>query len=219
MNIKSHRCSLVTAILIYVLLGPERAMSQILWEPPDDGIPSDAIYVPGSAADEGLAVIELAHMKLVLERTTLSEILARLGGTLGHSGQDGLLRTWLCYYQAHSPDSWIVWLQSDELHGESVLRAVEIGRMTPDIRLDNRCQALPTDGDIVLPANLRLGQQRADVFANLGEPIVSTPNMLLFGHARTIQLNGVWTVVNTVKVGLDNTGTVKDIGIWKTTTD
>jgi len=160
---------------------------------------------------------DISDLKIVLEKTRLSDIQAKLGADEGHDGEAGDSLYWLCYRGRDADGPWALWLMAGEMDDGTVGR-FQWRRIRPSERFDDRCPVLQrTKSKVKLPLTLRLGMPEADLVKMLGRPTRRYGQTLMFVHNHDEILNNQpYTVQNTVTV-LIRDGKVSAVEVFKLT--
>jgi hypothetical protein len=188
-----------------------------IWEPPPLGyIPEN---VKSSVSKEIINSVRVAGQTIVLDKTELKSVQARVGGTIGHRGDAGNSLEWLCLRGDDALGPWVLWLMSGENNHGSV-GGICWERSDCTAQFDARCQSLPrVAGTIELPLVVRLGMSESEVLRILGQPSDRNGDTLLYLHRREMGTgNQVFTAMNTVRVVLRKQ-VARAIEVWKSTTD
>ena len=211
----THKLILLLATTSFVT-NTSPALARNLWEPP-----TRAISITSSrptVAKEMVASLRIATVPIVLEKTTLTEIRAQLGGKIGQRGDAGEFLQWLCYTGSNTGSHWILWLESSEIEGGTV-GGLELSRMSSAEKADERCSQLPNGAGVELPNALHLGMNANDLQASLGKPTTTHGETLIFTHEQQETIHGEsYTSSNTVTFILRGTA-VWTINVWKLTSN
>ena len=190
--------------------------SLLVWQPPTLQLPN-ALPQP-TVAKEMITTLRVAKMLIILEKTGLTDVQTRLGGSIGHRGDASEALAWLCFHGADANTRWALWLESSELGG-GMIDGFALQRLARNAKTDQRCQMLQgREGVIELPTALRLGLTEMQVRKILGNPTTTYQNTLVFEHEHEETIhNQPFTASNTVYVTFRG-GTVWAIQVWKDTT-
>lgn len=209
--------------LVLAALTAGTASSQALGAPgADPGLPDGAHPDVRPAAVVLLASsLDVGGMHVVLQSTSLSEVQARLGGSVSRQGDAGVGVRSLCYYQPHTRIPWALWLQSSELYQGDVIHGYRWARLaavnTAGAAPEAGCVALRQRADAPLGTMLKLGEPRDEVVAVLGPPVTETPGTLLFIRAGLTVIEGtLFTLQNRAFIKLQDRQ-VDSVEVWKTT--
>lgn len=109
----------------------------------------------------------IAAMPIEIQKTELSEIAAKLGGTPGHSGDAGDAFDWLCYASPAGGDApaMLVWFTSNEMGGDTTLQQIAAERTPAAIPAGCVTLAAPIGLKTTLPG---LGAAKADLAKTFG---------------------------------------------------
>lgn len=197
-----------------LLLGA--ASPRVLWEPPSSS--SWPPNIPSTGSKDLIASVDVAHVHVVLEQSSLDSIRERLGGTMGQKGEAGNNQKWLCYYERHAAAPWAIWLTGGELEVRHVM-GFDWEVIPRSAVFDDRCQALPAGATIELPVAIELGQKRSAALAVLGRSGKGNRSDRYFVHSFTVTRRSVpWTTINGVRIRIRN-DVVTVIAAWRVTTD
>src|ERR1035437_4991813 len=72
---------------------------------------------PPTIPKEMITKLRIANVQIVLEKTELTEVQKRLGGTIVRSGDASTANASLCYYGADANGEWALSLDSSEIGG------------------------------------------------------------------------------------------------------
>jgi hypothetical protein len=159
---------------------------------------------PGGPVEQLVSSLDLNDLHIVLQRTSLQQVQARLGGGIAQQGEAGVATRSLCYYQAHSASPWVLWLQSSEVYYGDVIHGFRLMRLVPGTQPEAGCSALPQHSDVALAVGLHLGQSASEAIAALGAPANQTPDTLLFLRARLTEMEGVlFTLASRIVIRLN----------------
>ena len=158
-------------------------------------------------------------MTVVLEKTEMTDVQKRFGGTFGEEGDAGTSLEWLCLRGGDATGRWVLWLKSGEMDDGSV-GSFQWRRVNRAAKFDERCGTLPkTDGRVHLPMALDLGMAEAELLQLLGQPTARRGNTLLYVHEHEgANQKGPFTALNTVSIVVRE-GRVTAIDVLKVTFD
>ena len=158
-------------------------------------------------------------MTVVLEKTEMTDVQKRFGGTFGEEGDAGTSLEWLCLRGGDATGRWVLWLKSGEMDDGSV-GSFQRRRVNRAAKFDERCGTLPkTDGRVHLPMALDLGMAEAELLQLLGQPTARRGNTLLYVHEHEgANQKGPFTALNTVSIVVRE-GRVTAIDVLKVTFD
>jgi hypothetical protein len=171
----------------------------LVWKPPrvwkSDELPNATV------SKEMASKLRLSDMTVVLEKTEMTDVQDRFGGTFGEEGDAGTSLEWLCLRGGDATGQWVLWLKSGEMDDGSV-GSFQWRRVNRAAKFDERCGRLPkTDGRVHLPIALDLGMAEAELLQLLGQPTARRGNTLLYVHEHDgAAQNGPFTALNTVSV-------------------
>ncbi len=194
--------------------------SQSLWEPveTDDAADHEATGPEPTVAREFVRELRVGDFHVLLEQTPLSAAQHRLGGTIGQRGDAATSLEWICRTGSHGSERWILWLEAGEIHGHAV-GGFEWRRMSDSTRVDHRCSTAPPGERVTLPAGLRLGMTENDLIEALGRPTLRRGQTLLYGHEHVDAQDRQHSVSNYLEAGIDDSGIVSAIRVWRVTGD
>lgn len=154
-------------------------LAQTVWRPPPLGRTSTpAATVP----KELVSSLRIGSVPVILAKTPLADVQAKLGGTLGHVGDAGDFLSWLCVRGADQRGRWVLWLESAEID-EDLVGSFQLRRIPRTARVDRRCTTLQDAAAVVeLSIKLELGMPRVRVLQILGQPSVETGHTLIYLH-------------------------------------
>ena len=162
------------------------------------------------------SALDLNDLHIVLQSTSLRQVQERLGGSVSQQGDAGVAVRSLCYYQPHSANPWVLWLESSELYRGDVIHGFRLARLAAGAQPDASCIPMRARSDPVL-AGVRLGEPQEQLIATLGPPANETPGTLLFLRARLIEIEEtLFTVSSRVFIRL-RAGQVESIEASKST--
>ena len=98
--------------------------------------------------------------------------------------------------------SWILWLTSDEIHGETQISNFRWRLLKPSERPDNRCKQLPRNGhEIEFALPIHVGATQEQILQALGKPSATKDNRYYYTHEHSATFhNEACTVWNGVTV-------------------
>jgi len=204
-------------VLLAIAIVPQYASSQMnnrIWEPTlledaTDEIPK------GTVSKEIVGQLQLSGLRIVLEETKMSDVAAKLGGTIGQRGDAADYLEWLCYEVPTSEGRSVLWLLSGEIDGETV-GGFQWLSIAASRELDQRCQILPR-GAVEIPLAIRPGIAEAALRSVLGKPTRQKGQRIEYVHEKELEIRKEpFTVTNTLSVLLRNS-VVYCIEVWKST--
>ena len=210
------RVTLLLSVIFFIVASAASEAGQSFWEPLGV-VPSLAPLPRPSVSREFITRLRVANSNVILEKTTMKEVQARLGGTVGHRGDASESLDWICFHGTDLSGRWVLWLESGEIHGDTV-GAFELRRIPPSAILDDRCGVLPSPNSrVILPVALQLGAREAQIVQALGAPTVKRGDVLVYlhEHQETIRRQ-VFSASNVLAVFVRG-GVVEAIEVWKTT--
>jgi hypothetical protein len=125
--------------------------------------------------------LRVADFTVVLEETKLADVRSRLGGSIGQRGDASGALEWLCFHGRDNRGSWVLWLESGEIHGRTV-GAFQLRSIDASAQVDKRCPLLDATRAIEVASGIRLGLARAKTIEILGRPTKSAGDTLLYAH-------------------------------------
>ncbi len=161
-----------------------------------------------------IAKLTVAHIRIVLEQTSLESVQKHFGGVSGGEGDAGSSHDWLCLYQLEASTPWVIWLESDELDGGKV-SGFQWRTIPAESTFDKRCQPLPRGSTVDLPVPITLGQTRDQFMVALGAPSTVRPDVLFYRHVRSGIFEGrQGASQNDVAIQLTH-NIVEAISVWR----
>jgi hypothetical protein len=211
------RITTIFSVLFFVVVGSHaNAGQRVFWEPLGLLPSVDRLPQP-TVSREYITSLRVANWSMILEKTTLEDVQARLGGTVGRRGDASTSLHWICLSGTDRAGRWVLWLESGEIHGGDV-GAFELRRIPPAAVLDDRCVALSgRNSGVTLPIPLRLGIKEAEVIKVVGKPTVRLGEILLYVHEHQETIRGEPFDATNVLAVLVRRGVVEAIEVWKTT--
>jgi hypothetical protein len=146
--------------------------------------------------------LQISGVNILLEKTTMSEMQGRFGGTIGQTGDAGGYLEWLCLRGNDADGRWVLWLEGDEIDAGRV-GSFRWQRVPDRARFDPRCASLPRADDTVhLPLALRLDMSEADAVRVLGQPSAQHGETLLYvyNHDGVDQKKQPFIELNTISL-------------------
>jgi hypothetical protein len=201
-------------VLLVLALSVCPARAQTVWEPPPQ------LSVPGNhkptVRREFITSLRVTGFTVVLEKTKLTDVQSRFGGTIGKRGDASEALDWLCFHGRDNGRSWVLWLEAGEIHGRTVgafqLRGIDLGQ-----QVDRRCPSLDSTGGVNLPNGIRLGLTRPHAIEILGRPTKSEGDTVLYRHEHLEALRGrSATASNSITLGFRD-GVLDAVDVWKMT--
>jgi hypothetical protein len=192
----------------------QESAQKALWEPslllkPTDEVPK------GSVPKNMIERLRVSNTEIVLEETKLTDVQAKLGGTVGHRGDAASSLQWLCYELQTDEGRSVLWLMAGEMDAGTV-GGFQWRKIAESTVVDQRCQPLP-NGTLKLPIGLNLGMERSVLLQTLGKPTREHANRIDYVHDEEQQIrNEPCTESNYVYVLLRD-GVALDIEVWKAT--
>jgi hypothetical protein len=186
--------SVAVAIVLIAAL-PGRAQQRMesghtLWEPPRVEWPTKEIRGPV------IHRISVGGFPNVLNQTPLGDAKRTLGGTIGSGGDAGNAEAWLCFHGSDESGTWIFWLTSIEIDGDTVggftWKHVETGTT-----IDSRCRNLRGSNPIRLQLPLHIGMTRAEALKILGD-------RASVGHSEMVNMRRVQKVIDGTQYTISN---------------
>jgi hypothetical protein len=194
---------------------PPSSRTRVAWQPPrwDDLLNE---LPTATVPKEMVGAFRVSNFPIEFEQTKIDDVRTRLGGIIGHKGDAGEYREWLCFHGKNSEGRWVLWLENGEIDGGRV-GSFRWERLPTNAELDQRCRILQRKaGGIVLPISLRLGTTEKEVLKTLGTPTVRRGDRLIYIHEHDETIRGEpFTSNNIVEVRLRG-GTVCAIEVSKT---
>jgi hypothetical protein len=177
----------------------DNSTSGLVWKPSrvwqSDALPNATV------SKEMASKLRVSDMTVVLEKTDMTDVQKRFGGTFGEEGDAGTSLEWLCLRGGDETEQWVLWLKSGEMD-DGTVGSFQWRRVNRAAKFDERCGSLPkTDSTVSLPIALNLGMTESKLLQLLGQPTARQGNTLLYVHEHegAVQ-NGPFTALNTVSV-------------------
>jgi len=173
---------------------------------------------PATIPKEMITTLRVANVQIVLEKTELTEVQKRLGGTIVGSGDASAANASLCFYGTDANGEWALSLDSGEIAGLRWIDGFKLERVPANSKADRRCRIIPENaGGVELPIALQLGQTEMQVREILGNPTLKYRSTLIFYHQHEEKIRTLpCAVLNTVDVGFHN-GVAWAIAVFKST--
>jgi hypothetical protein len=196
------------------LLAASTPGPQLSWEPP--ALMTPEVLPNPNGSDDMIAALRIGDTNVTLEKTPLASLQSLFGGTIGHRGDAGDSLSWLCLGGSNSGKSWVLWLESGEIDGDTV-GGFRWEAINPGTQLDHRCGQVRAPTGVELPLPLQPGTSQSDLLRTLGAPAARKEGRLLFIHEHEMSLNSEsYTATNSISVLLRK-GSVWAIEVWKST--
>jgi hypothetical protein len=195
--------------------GANNSPDGLVWKPlrvwKSDALPNATV------SKEMASKLRLSDMTVELEKTEMTDVQKRFGGTFGEEGDAGTSLEWLCLQGGDATGHWVLWLKSGELNDGSV-GSFQWRRVNRAAKFDKRCGMLPKrEGSVHLPIALDLGMAEAELLQLLGQPTVRRGNTLLYVHEHEVaDQKGTYTALNTLSIVVRE-GKVTTIDVLKAT--
>jgi hypothetical protein len=208
------------SILIFTaanLTAIARGQATPIWEPPSIGVPFIPETEHPSGAQELVSEIAIGSFNVVLEKTLLEQVGTHFRAFTGHSGDAGESLDWVCLHGQNRIGQWILWIESGEIHGQTVGGFLLLQRTAND-KLDSHCKSVE-NARISLPIPLSLGMSRAQVVAALGPPTSQSGSHLFYYHLNPEAGDAAETLtrVSTLYIRLNGRNEIDALQVWRTT--
>lgn len=216
-----HRFVGLSALLLFVAcitLGQTASRSSssidaVTWEPQAWAFLQE--YPKATVSKQMVAALRVSNLLVRLENTTMEDVKATLGGTIGKKGDAGDFDEWLCFHGSDPSGGWVLWLESGEIDGGTV-GSFQWQRLSASAVLDRRCRVLG-EAKVKLPIALQLGITEAEVLKILGRPTVKQGDRLIYLHEHPLTIRGEPSTSDNVVAILLRGGRVWAIEVSKTT--
>lgn len=130
--------------------------------------------------------LRLGKVDVVLEETTLSEVIEKIGlGLHLHQGDAAESVDWVCYTFRLGGSLGRVWLTSSEMHGGSVVDGATITLLPPTGNsAPSQCPVLPTRyAPVSLDGGITAGMDDAALVSRLGVPARRRKDLAIYLYA------------------------------------
>jgi hypothetical protein len=205
---------LVVCIHAQTLQAKTRKMS---WGPPQMKYPAQSF--PVHHAVPSVTTLQVAHLRIHLEESSLAAVAKYFHTPIGHKGDASESLSWLCVSGKDQSGPWLLWLGSDEMGGGNIdwFQLRKIGRnMVPNPRCH---QLTKSKTPQTFPIPLHLGMTRQQVRQTLGQLNWTASRYLLFERDRNLKLHGEpYTETSSVNIEFSKGRTVA-IQVIKTTSN
>jgi hypothetical protein len=116
--------------------------------------------------------IQLGDLLVQLERTTLSEVMGKIGiGKIDYAGDAADSTTWLCYFDKGESSTQKVWLSSSELNGGTVIDSIDIVELDSGVQPSSECPLLTGQrAQVKFDNGLSIGASEGEVRRIIGKP-------------------------------------------------
>jgi hypothetical protein len=209
-------CALAFSLLAgRSLFAVQASDALVSWRPPKPITPA-SLPKPLSS-DDLMSELRVGDMNVVLEKTPLTSVQSRFGGTIGQHGDAGDYLSWLCLSGANAGKRWILWLESAEIDGGTI-GGFRWQALTSTAQVDRRCgHVKDSRGGVELQRPFEPGTSESELLQTLGQPANKQGDRLLFVHEHQVQVNDQsFTATNTISILLHQ-GAVWAIEVWKST--
>jgi len=141
---------------------------------------------PSTESVPDVTTAKLGSLLIVLEETTLADVAAEVGGTVGRRGHAASALHWVCVDADAPTHNTRIWLVSTEIAGGAINQIV-IERSDPGRRANSGCSTIRADHlPIELPGLPVIGQEEAKARAQLPAPGYERNGTLAFLHSRDL---------------------------------